>query len=131
MASTCRRHLDGSIDNSEPSNRSMEKRPVVESRTQLSFGAYASLPCANALTGLMAYLQTPREAGPSIVQVTSGLQNWKCAGRRLVEIGGRLPTAAQLHQDTLKAFGCLQILELGEHASSMAKHSHKVECPLS
>ena len=39
-------------------------------------------------TGLMAYLQTPPEAGPSIVQVTSGLQNWKCAGRRLVEIGG-------------------------------------------
>ena len=48
--------------------------------------------------GLMAYLQTPPEAGPSIVQVTSGLQNWKCAGRRLVEIGGRLPTATQLHQ---------------------------------
>ena len=42
-------------------------------------------------TGLMAYLQTPPEAGPSVVQVTSGLQNWKCAaGRRLVEIGGRL-----------------------------------------
>ena len=25
-----------------------------------------------------------------------GLQNWKCAGRRLVEIGGRLPTANAL-----------------------------------
>ena len=48
-------------------------------------------------TGLMAYLQSPTEAGPSVVQVTSGLQNWKCAGRRLVEIGGRLPTATQLH----------------------------------
>ena len=34
----------------------------------------------------------------SITQPTSGLQNWKCAGRRLVEIGGRLPTATQLHQ---------------------------------
>ena len=57
----------------------------------------------------MAYLQTPPEAGPSIVQVTSGLQNWKCAGRRLVEIGGRLPTIASvLHQDTLRAFGCEQ-----------------------
>ena len=43
--------------------------------------------------GLMAYLQTPPEAGPSVTQVTKGLQNWKCAGRRLVEIGGRLPTA--------------------------------------
>ena len=53
-------------------------------------------------TGLMAYLQTPPEAGPSIVQVTSGLQNWKCAGRRLVEIGGRLPTATQLHQSFIK-----------------------------
>ena len=53
-------------------------------------------------TGLMAYLQTPPEAGPSIVQVTSGLQNWKCAGRRLVEIGGRLSTATQLHQSFIK-----------------------------
>ena len=53
-------------------------------------------------TGLMAYLQTPPEAGPSVVQVTSGLPNWKCAGRRLVEIGGRLPTATQLHQSFIK-----------------------------
>ena len=53
-------------------------------------------------TGLMAYLQTPPEAGPSIAQATSGLQNWKCAGRRLVEIGGRLPTATQLHQSLTK-----------------------------
>ena len=36
------------------------------------------------------------------MQVTSGLQNWKCAGRRLVEIGGRLPTATQLHQSFIK-----------------------------
>ena len=53
-------------------------------------------------TGLMAYLQTPPHAGPSVVQITSGLQNWKCAGRRLVEIGGRLPTATQLHQSFIK-----------------------------
>ena len=53
-------------------------------------------------TGLMAYLQTPPEAGPPVVQVTSELQNWKCAGRRLVEIGGRLPTATQLHQSFIK-----------------------------
>ena len=52
--------------------------------------------------GLMAYLQTPPEAGPSISQVTTGLQNWKCAGRRLVEIGGRLPTSTQLHQAFVK-----------------------------
>ena len=52
--------------------------------------------------GLMAYLQTPPETGPSIAQATSGLQNWKCAGRRLVEIGGRLPTATQLHQSFIK-----------------------------
>ena len=52
--------------------------------------------------GLMAYLQTPPDAGPSIAQATSGLQNWKCAGRRLVEIGGRLPTATQLHQSFIK-----------------------------
>ena len=29
--------------------------------------------------GLMTYLQSPPDAGPSIVQVTTGLQNWKCA----------------------------------------------------
>ena len=52
--------------------------------------------------GLMTYLQTPPEAGPSIAQATSGLQNWKCDGRRLVEIGGRLPTATQLHQSFIK-----------------------------
>ena len=34
--------------------------------------------------------------------MTSGLQNWKCAGRRLVEIGGRLPTATQLHQSFMR-----------------------------
>ena len=45
--------------------------------------------------GLMTYLQAPPDAGPSVVQVTTGLQNWKRAGRRLVEIGGRLPTATQ------------------------------------
>ena len=59
-------------------------------------------------TGLMAYLQTPPDAGPSITQVTAGLQNWKCAGRRLVEIGGHLPTATQLsslHPYSLEAFG--------------------------
>ena len=50
----------------------------------------------------MAYLQTPPEAGPSVVQVTSGLQNWKCVGSTLVEIGGRLPTATQLHQSFIK-----------------------------
>ena len=52
--------------------------------------------------GLMTYLQSPPDAGPSVVQVTTGLQNWKCAGRRLVEIGGRLPTATQLHQSFIK-----------------------------
>ena len=52
--------------------------------------------------GLMAYLQAPPEAGPSVTQVTTGLQNWKCAGRRLVEIGGRLPTSTQLHQAFVK-----------------------------
>ena len=52
--------------------------------------------------GLMAYLQAPPEAGPSVTQVTTGLQNWKCAGRRLVEIGGRLPTATQLLQAFVK-----------------------------
>ena len=39
MAYTCRRCLDGSIDNFEPSHRSMEKRSVVESSTQLSLSA--------------------------------------------------------------------------------------------
>ena len=69
--------------------------------------------------GLMAYLQAPPEAGPSVTQVTTGLQNWKCAGRRLAELEvcrkevGRdwWPSAdshaiaSGLHQDTLEAFG--------------------------
>ena len=53
-------------------------------------------------TGLMTYLKAPPDTGPSVVQVTTGLQNWKCAGRRLVEIGGRLPTATQLRQSFIK-----------------------------
>ena len=53
-------------------------------------------------TGLMTSLQAPPDAEPSGIQVTTGLQNWKCAGRRLVEIGGRLPTATQLHQSFIK-----------------------------
>ena len=52
--------------------------------------------------GLMTCLQSPPDAGLSVVQATSGLQNWKCAGRRLVEIGGRLPAATQLHQSFVK-----------------------------
>ena len=48
---------------------------------------------------LMGYLQS---AGPAINQPTAGLQNWKRDGRRLVQIGGRLPTASQLHQSFVK-----------------------------
>ena len=36
--------------------------------------------------GLMTYLQSPPDAGPSVSQVTSCLQNWNCVGRRLVDI---------------------------------------------
>ena len=36
--------------------------------------------------GLMTYLQAPRDAGPSVGQVTTGLQNWKSAGRRLLRL---------------------------------------------
>ena len=52
--------------------------------------------------GLMTYLQTTPDAGPSVSQATSGLQNRKCAGRRLGQIGGRLLTANQLHQSFVK-----------------------------
>ena len=48
--------------------------------------------------GLMTYLPTPPDAGPSVNQATAGLQNWKRAGRRLAQIGGRLPMANQLQQ---------------------------------
>ena len=54
--------------------------------------------------GLMTYLETPPDAGLSVSQATSGLQNWTCAGRRLGQIGGRLPTANQLHQTFVKTF---------------------------
>ena len=51
---------------------------------------------------LMSYPQSPPDAGPAVNQATTGLQNWKCAGRRLVQIGGRLPTANQLPQSFVK-----------------------------
>ena len=37
-----------------------------------------------------------------MTQATKGLQSWKCAGKRLVQIGGRLPTANQLRQFFVK-----------------------------
>ena len=66
-------------------------------------------------TDLMTYLQAPPDAGPSVVQVTTGLQNWKRAGRRLVEIGGRLPTATQLHQSFIKI--------LADHTQTKSKRA--------
>ena len=50
----------------------------------------------------MTYLQTPPDASPPVSQATAGLQSWKRTGRRLVQIGGRLPTANQLHQSSVK-----------------------------
>ena len=47
---------------------------------------------------LMSYLQSPPDAGPAVSQATIGLQNWKRAGRRLVQVGGSLPTANSIHQ---------------------------------
>ena len=75
-------------------------------------------------TELMAYLQTPPEAGPSIVQATTGLQNWKCAGRRLVEIGGRLPTATQLHKSFIKILSkaVVRKQEVELHVSATVEH---------
>ena len=49
----------------------------------------------------MSYLQPPPNAGPAVNQAATGLQNWKRAGR-LVQIGGRLPTANQLRQSFVK-----------------------------
>ena len=42
---------------------------------------------------LMSYLQSPPYAGPAVSQATAGLQNWRRTGRRLVQSGGRLPSA--------------------------------------
>ena len=66
--------------------------------------AYHILSPASSIEedGLMTYLQSPPDAGPSVSQATAGLKNWKCAGRRLVQIGGRLPTANQLRQSFVK-----------------------------
>ena len=60
-------------------------RVVPTCRLVLMF-AYHLLSPAFSIeeAGLMTYLQTPPDAGPSASQATSGLQNWKCAGRRLV-----------------------------------------------
>ena len=61
------------------------------------YSAYHMLSPALSVedAGLMTYLLSPPHAGSSVVQVTSGLQSWKCAGRRL-------PTATQLHQSFVK-----------------------------
>ena len=72
-------------------------RAVPNCRLELMLSYHMLSPVLSVEeTGLMAYLQTPPEAGPSVVQVTSGLQHWKCAGRRLVEIGGRLRGCFQI-----------------------------------
>ena len=78
-------------------------RAVPSCRLALTLSYHMLSPALSVEeTGLMTYLQAPPDAGPSVVQVTTGLQNWKCARRRLVEIGGRLPTATQLHQSFIK-----------------------------
>ena len=77
-------------------------RAVLNCRLVLMISYHMLSPALSVEEGLMTYLQSPPDAGPSVVQVTTGLQNWKCAGRRLVEIGGRLPTATQLHQSFIK-----------------------------
>ena len=63
-------------------------RAVPNCRLVLMLSYHMLSPALSVeVTGLMSYLQTPPEAEPSVMQVTSGLQNWKCAGRRrLVEI---------------------------------------------
>ena len=48
MAYTCRRCLDGSVDNFEPSCRGMEKRSLVKGSSQLSAGANACLSHAQS-----------------------------------------------------------------------------------
>ena len=78
-------------------------RAVPKCRLVLMLSCHMLSPALSVEeAGLMTYLQSPPDAGPSVVQVTTGLQNWQCAGRRLVEIGGRLPTATQLHQSFIK-----------------------------
>ena len=61
----------------------------------------------------MSYLQSPADAGPAVNQATAGLHKWP--GRRLVQIGGRLPTASQLHQSFVKI--------LSEHLAANKKVS--------
>ena len=47
--------------------------------------------------GLMSYLQSPPDGGPAVNQAIAGLHNWKCAGRRLVQIGGNCPLSTAGH----------------------------------
>ena len=63
---------------------------------------YVSPSVSTEEASLMNYLQSPPDAGPRVGQVTVGRQNWKWAGRRLVEIGGRLPTANALQTSFTK-----------------------------
>ena len=64
-------------------------RAIPNCRLVLMFAYQLLIPALSIEeAGLTTYLQTPPGAGPSVNQATADLQNWKRAGRRLVQIGG-------------------------------------------
>ena len=73
-------------------------------------------------TGLMTYLQAPPDAGPSVVQVTTGLQYWKQEGDWLRLVEGCPPQRSFTSPSSrfLQAFGSEQESELarGFHLDS-------------
>ena len=94
VALTCRRGSHGSTYLSKSPSEAWKSarilRAVPNCRLILMMSYHLLSPALSVEeNGLMAYLQAPPDAGQSITQVTTGLQNWKCAGRRLVELRRR------------------------------------------
>ena len=104
----CGRCSYGCVEEHEPPPRGLWHsakllRTIPDSRLALMPAYHLMSPALSTEeASLMSYLQTPPDAGPAVSQATAGLQIWKRAGRRLVHIGGRLPTANQLHQSFVK-----------------------------
>ena len=103
----CRRCACGCVEKHEFATRSMAKRKTLKGHSQLSTCPYGCVSfnesCSeHRKSWSHELLQAPPDAGPAVNQAITGLPNWMCAGRTLVQIGGRLPTAKQLHQSFLK-----------------------------
>ena len=99
-------------------------KSIPNCRLVLVVAYHLMSPLSTKEAGLMSYLQTPPDARPAVNQATAGLQNWKCAGRKLVQIGGRLPTANHLHQSFVK-FLSKHLVANNKPKANKTKNTHQ------